>query len=168
MLKYEKLVVGEMRTNCYWLWKEETKEVIIIDPGDEGVEIAQLINERQLKPKMIVATHSHRDHTGGINELKLIFEIPAYIENMETNLLIDWGIRIIKIPGHTKGSICLYAKNEGWLFSGDSVLPEVEDDGRHGDLREVKKLPEDTWVLPGHGEEFWLATYQTLQERKEN
>ena len=58
MLNYRRLVVGELATNCYLLWSTD-KSAVIIDPGDEGTEIAQVINELQLKPMMILLTHGH-------------------------------------------------------------------------------------------------------------
>lgn len=152
-----------MRTNCYWLIKVLSGETIIVDPGDEGAEIAQMIYERQLKPQLIVATHGHRDHTGGITELKLIFGIKAYVENLKSDTLARWGMEVIPLPGHTRGSVGIYVPSQGWLLSGDSVLPEAEDEGRHGDLEAIKRLPEDTLVLPGHGDEFFLTTYWDRQ-----
>lgn len=75
MTKYEKLVVGEMQTNCYLIWSDK-KTGIIIDPGDEGVEIAQRINELKIKPVAILLTHGHFDHILGAIDLKMIFNIP--------------------------------------------------------------------------------------------
>ena len=50
MLNYEKLIVGEMRTNCYLVWDED-KKVVIIDPGDEVEFISDEIEKRQLTPQ---------------------------------------------------------------------------------------------------------------------
>ncbi len=76
MLKYETLVVGEMATNCYLVWSED-KSAVVIDPGDEGTEIAQRINELGLKPMAILLTHGHFDHVLGVIDLKLIYQIPV-------------------------------------------------------------------------------------------
>ena len=65
-----------MGTNCYLVWSSD-KTAVIIDPGDEGTEIAQRINELQLKPLAILLTHGHFDHMLGVMDLKLIFdEVP--------------------------------------------------------------------------------------------
>lgn len=87
MLKYKKLVVGEMQTNCYILWSED-KEAVVIDPGDEGVEIGQRINELGLKPKVICLTHGHFDHILGATDLQLIFKVPIAI-NYKDSFLVD-------------------------------------------------------------------------------
>jgi len=37
----------------------------------------------------------------------------------------DYEATVISTPGHTKGSICLYLKKEGILFSGDHILGHI-------------------------------------------
>lgn len=76
MLKYERLVLGDLMTNCYLVWDEESKEAVVIDPADSGVEISEEIQRRQLKPITIVATHGHFDHILGALDLKLIYNLP--------------------------------------------------------------------------------------------
>lgn len=76
MLKYEVLNLGELRTNCYLLWEDESRETAIIDAADDGVAISQEIERLGLKPKYILATHGHFDHNLGALDLKLIYQIP--------------------------------------------------------------------------------------------
>lgn len=76
MLNYMRIIVGEMGTNCYLVYSQD-KTAVIIDPGDEGVEIAQTINELGLKPMAILLTHGHFDHILGVLDLQLIFKIPV-------------------------------------------------------------------------------------------
>ena len=87
MLNYRKLVVGELGTNCYLVWAPD-KTAVIIDPGDEGVEIAQIVAEMGLKPMMILLTHGHFDHILGILDLQLIFKIPVAM-GKEDAFLVD-------------------------------------------------------------------------------
>ncbi|MFA6184988.1 MAG: MBL fold metallo-hydrolase [Candidatus Shapirobacteria bacterium] len=75
MLKYEKLVIGQLSTNCYLVWNEETKECLVIDPADDGVSISEEINSRKLKVKAIFLTHGHLDHCLGALDLKLIYNV---------------------------------------------------------------------------------------------
>ena len=86
MLKYEILVVGELQTNCYLVWAED-KKAVIIDPGDEGTEIAQRINELGLSPIAILLTHGHFDHVMGAMDLKLILNVPIYCHSQDIFLL---------------------------------------------------------------------------------
>ncbi len=56
--------VGELKTNCYIVASETTKEAVIIDPGDEPEKIIQAIDAEKLKPILIINTHVHPDHVG--------------------------------------------------------------------------------------------------------
>jgi len=87
MFKYEVLNLGELRTNCYLLWEEESREAAIIDAADDGVAISQEIERLGLKPKYILATHGHFDHNLGALDLKLIYQIPYCASKKDCFLL---------------------------------------------------------------------------------
>ena len=57
-------------TNCYIVECEETKEVMVIDPGGEVDKIIEMINTLQGKLKYIFLTHCHGDHIAGVEELR--------------------------------------------------------------------------------------------------
>lgn len=73
----------------------------------------------------------------------------------------DMEFTVIHTPGHTKGSCCYYMKNEGILFSGDTLflesigrtdLPTGNDSLIIQSLNEkVLTLPQEVKVFPGHG-----------------
>lgn len=87
MLKYEKMVLGEMQTNCYLVWDELTKETVIIDPADAGVEIGEEIQRLGLKPLVVVGTHGHFDHLLGALDLMLIYQLPLSLSQLDMFLL---------------------------------------------------------------------------------
>ncbi|KKQ31229.1 MAG: Metallo-beta-lactamase family protein [Candidatus Shapirobacteria bacterium GW2011_GWE1_38_10] len=87
MFKYEVLVLGELQTNCYLLWDEESKEAVVIDAADDGVAISEEIERLQLKLKYILATHGHFDHNLGVLDLKLIYNIPYAASQKDLFLL---------------------------------------------------------------------------------
>lgn len=196
MFKSEVLILGELRTNCYLLWDEKSKECAIIDAADEGVSISEEIESRQLKPKYILATHGHFDHNLGALDLKLIYNIPYCASNKDLFLLkrqqesakhflkqnievpnlkkididldkideIELGqekIKIIKSPGHTPGGVCFLAGK--WLFGGDLIFTEGlrgQSNYLYSSTKDIfksigviLKLPKDTIIFPGHGEE---------------
>jgi len=66
----KKLVVGPFAANCYIVGSELTKEGVIIDPGDEARQILKRVKDLQLDIKVIVLTHDHIDHIGGVKEVK--------------------------------------------------------------------------------------------------
>ena len=71
------------------------------------------------------------------------------------------GFEIIHTPGHTKGGICFYSKNENTLISGDTMfkgtygrvdLPTGNFRDMNDSLLKLLKLGKETVVYPGHGD----------------
>ena len=62
-------VVGALQANCYVVGDEQTREVLVIDPGDDAERLLEQLRERELRVTGVFATHSHLDHTGGVHEL---------------------------------------------------------------------------------------------------
>lgn len=77
------LPVGSLQTNCYLITDEETRQTLIIDPGDEADFISTTILEKRLIPQAILLTHGHYDHCLGVLELKLNFQIPIYLHQAD-------------------------------------------------------------------------------------
>ena len=48
-LKVEQYVVGPVQTNCYFAVNDETKEMILIDPGANADRLIQIIEEEKVK-----------------------------------------------------------------------------------------------------------------------
>jgi glyoxylase-like metal-dependent hydrolase (beta-lactamase superfamily II) len=77
------------------------------------------------------------------------------------------SLRVMHTPGHTPGSVSLYAAEAHLLFSGDTLFRESigRTDLPGGDtetilqsIREkLYRLPDDTRVLPGHMQETSIA-----------
>ena len=59
-----------MKTNCYIVCDEKTKEAMVIDPGGEPEKVAEVLDILEGNLKYIFITHCHADHIGGIAELK--------------------------------------------------------------------------------------------------
>ncbi|MEG1848944.1 MAG: MBL fold metallo-hydrolase [Oscillospiraceae bacterium] len=68
-MKLYHTVLGPIETNCY-LAADDAGVTAVIDPGANGERIAELLEHNQLTPGMILLTHGHFDHIGGINELQ--------------------------------------------------------------------------------------------------
>jgi len=65
----ETLVVGPLEVNCYLLGCEQTKQAVVIDPGDEWRRILTTAQRSGLELVGILLTHAHFDHMGGAAEL---------------------------------------------------------------------------------------------------
>jgi glyoxylase-like metal-dependent hydrolase (beta-lactamase superfamily II) len=73
------IVVGPLEVNCLVLACEETREGIVIDPGDDVPGILELIEKETISIKEIVATHGHFDHIGRVRSLKEELQVPFAI-----------------------------------------------------------------------------------------
>ena len=58
-------VVGDIQTNCYAYVSEGS--CMVVDPGASGARIAQALAD--VPVTLVVATHRHHDHVGGVREL---------------------------------------------------------------------------------------------------
>src|SRR5512135_3919151 len=69
-MQIETVPVGQLDTNCYIVLDEESREAMVIDPGDEPDKIRASIDARNLQPSTIIFTHAHYDHVCAVRELK--------------------------------------------------------------------------------------------------
>ena len=84
----------------------------------------------------------------------------VFLEDLDVIRLAGFSVQMIHTPGHTKGSCCYYLKDEGVLFSGDTVFygSVGRTDFPGGSTAEIVRslhklvdsLPEETEVFPGH------------------
>ena len=77
----------------------------------------------------------------------------VYLTDLQVVELAGFSVQMIETPGHTLGSCCYYLKDEGVLFSGDTVF--CGSVGRTAALvnslhRLLEALPDNTEVYPGH------------------
>src|SRR5689334_18117713 len=61
--------VGALGCNCTIVSCPETKEALVIDPGDEAPEILAALARSGLRAVKIVHTHAHFDHVMGTGEV---------------------------------------------------------------------------------------------------
>ena len=83
---HEILPVGPLQCNCSIFGDEQTREAIVVDPGDEIAEIRKILARHQLNVKAIVITHAHIDHIGGAAKLKAVTGAPVYMNENDQPL----------------------------------------------------------------------------------
>ena len=81
------LPVGLLQCNCSIFGDEQTREAIVIDPGDEIGKITAVLDKHQLKVKAIVITHGHIDHVAGAAKLRALTGAPVYMNNKDEEQL---------------------------------------------------------------------------------
>lgn len=88
-MKIETMVLGDVRTNCYLLINEETKEALVVDPADRADVIVRKLIDEGLTLKAILLTHGHGDHILAVGDLKKQFGVKVYAAKAEEALLSD-------------------------------------------------------------------------------
>jgi glyoxylase-like metal-dependent hydrolase (beta-lactamase superfamily II) len=183
-------VVGPIATNVYVLGDELSREAIAIDTAAPCVAwVAERLAARGWTLKLIVSSHRHWDHIGdnaavmvatGAELAAHVLDAPAIrapsgsgapfpippsvpaVELAEGGQVVfgDLRLDVLHTPGHTPGSVCLFARGEGLLLSGDTLFAggwgRVDLDGGSPDamaasIARLTVLPDTTRVLPGHG-----------------
>jgi glyoxylase-like metal-dependent hydrolase (beta-lactamase superfamily II) len=90
---FETFPVGPLQCNCTILGDEQTREAIVIDPGDEVTRIHRRLNGLGLTLKQIIVTHAHIDHVGGALKLKRLTGAPIYLNENDLPLLKMMGMQ---------------------------------------------------------------------------
>jgi hydroxyacylglutathione hydrolase len=83
---HEILPVGMLQCNCSIFGDEQSREAVVIDPGDEIEEIQLILAKHRLQVKAIVITHAHIDHIGGAQKLKAVTGAPVYMNANDREL----------------------------------------------------------------------------------
>ena len=131
----ERIEVGPYGTNCYIVGSEATKSGIIIDPGDDTGVILERVNKLGLDIKMIVSTHGHIDHVGGLKDVKEATGAEMAIHADDAGFITGTGTRIFSM-----------------LISGLSYPKPPPPDRllKDGDIINVDDLHFEIIHTPGH------------------
>jgi hydroxyacylglutathione hydrolase len=163
-------IVPLLKDNFAYLLHDST-HAVIIDPS-EARPIIKLLNAKNLILDLILCTHHHHDHVGGVKELSRYYQCPTWAskwdvsriegcskgldENSE-NKILGQPVQIIHIPGHTAGAIGFYFPKQKAFFSGDTLfslgcgrLFEGTPEEMYASLHKIAELPEDTKIYFGH------------------
>lgn len=179
-VEIRKLSVGPMDNNAYVLVDTGAGKALLIDAANDASRLLTEVDGLDLVA--IVTTHGHRDHWQALGPVADATAAPVFLHPADQDLVprpadkelidgqvIGFGsaeVSVIHTPGHTPGSTCLLLGGRH-LFTGDTLFPgghgRVIDDEHHhlimdGLEREVfDRLPDDTWVYPGHGDDTTLG-----------
>lgn len=85
-LIHEVIPVGLLQCNCSILGDKETREAIVVDPGDDTERILELLRRHNLKVRAILSTHTHIDHVGGLAGLHRATGAPVLIHEADLDL----------------------------------------------------------------------------------
>jgi glyoxylase-like metal-dependent hydrolase (beta-lactamase superfamily II)/8-oxo-dGTP pyrophosphatase MutT (NUDIX family) len=169
-------------TNAYLVGE---REMALIDPGsDEPGELEALFaliealraDGRELK--LVLLTHQHPDHTGGVEAVRLRYRVPvAGHAHTKRHVRLDrlledgaeiplaagvgeWNLRALHTPGHARGHLCFLHTRTRSLFTGDHITggggtvivdpPEGDMAAYMSSLERLLAEPVEA-IFPGHG-----------------
>ena len=96
-MQLEHFIVGPVQTNCYFIINKDTKELLVVDPGESGKKLAAIAVEKKLSPVAVLLTHAHFDHVDGLSDFIESFrgeKIPVYAHEEERRTLEDPRINL--------------------------------------------------------------------------
>lgn len=102
--------------------------------------------------------------------------VDDYLEDGQILDLAGFLIEVIHTPGHTPGGVCFYLKNQGALFSGDTLFkgsignisfPTSEPEKMWLSLKKLIKLPSLVKVYPGHGDSTMIGEEPWLEKAEQ-
>lgn len=181
-----KLAVGSMNNNAYLVRCLATGEALLIDAAAEAGRLEEFMGTGGDLPSAVLTTHRHRDHWQALSAViastgattlagtedadELPVPVHRRLSDGDSVRVGDLDLTIIGLRGHTPGSVAvLYEDPSGTphLFTGDSLFPggvgrttspaaftSLIDDVER---RVFGRLPDQTWVYPGHGADTTLG-----------
>lgn len=84
---HEILPVGPLQCNCSIIGDENSREAIVVDPGDDVADVLAVVQKHNLSVRHIVITHAHIDHVGGAMKLRQATGAPISLNNNDYTLL---------------------------------------------------------------------------------
>lgn len=129
------MLLGELGTNVYIIYDDETKDAVVIDPAGEPEKISSFIEEHQLQLMGMLVTHGHYDHIQAIDALREEYGVPVFASKEEETLMED--------PN----------KNLSLLFSGKSVAVRNDELVADGDILMFGDIEFRCITVPGHSPE---------------
>lgn len=121
----EKLVLGSVRTNCYFVINEETNEVIIVDPASNSEQIQAFVEQRSLMPVGILLTHGHFDHIFAVDAIRKLYDIRVYAHENEQAVLANADINLSSVFGAPFTTAADVLLEDGSVFEMAGAMIEV-------------------------------------------
>jgi glyoxylase-like metal-dependent hydrolase (beta-lactamase superfamily II) len=184
-------VMAARNSGCNTWLVGDTDEVIVVDPGRDAEAVLAAVSGREILAVICTHGHpghvaaalevAARDEASvALHPRDVLAWRETYrgrepdIEMQEGGIfeVADVALEVIHTPGHSPGSVSLYCEQLGVVFSGDALTADgpAPHDGEFPDFpgqlsaigQELLTLPDETRVLPGHGEETTVETVGKL------
>lgn len=115
MMKIQHSVLGMCATNTYYVYDDETKRGLIVDPADSPDTIIAKADSLSMIPEAILITHGHFDHVLAMNNVREHYGIKVYAGLTEKQVLHDMAMNLTSSFGM------------GQVFDADIYLKDGEE-----------------------------------------
>lgn len=129
---HEILPVGMLQCNCSIFGDEQTREALVVDPGDDIAEIQAVLQTYGLTVKAIVITHAHIDHIGGAQKLRRLTGAPVYLNQDDAEMA------------------AMMETQASWLGMRTPETATIDGDAREGDRLTIGATSFHILHTPGH------------------
>lgn len=116
MVKIERMILGSVETNCYFVYEEGKNQALVFDPADEGAQIYHHLLKKGLTVAGILLTHAHFDHISGCNELREQSKAKVYAWEKEKPICEDVELNVSWMVGRA-----VTAKVDEYLAEGSEL-----------------------------------------------
>ena len=173
--------VGPWPMNSFALICPQTAHSVLIDPGAEPETLEQMLQDST--PDAILLTHTHPDHIGALDEMRLHLDVPVlvhsgphfnnialsadvYLDNGDNVNVGAYSLEVFHSPGHVGDQICFYLSGDHRAIVGDTIFEggpgkTWSTDDFQTTLKTLRDVvlawPDDTICYPGHGVSFRLG-----------
>lgn len=115
-IRIGRMTLGVCATNCYFLYREGSSEIIFVDPADRGADIYEALKKKGLKIAAILLTHGHFDHIWGAQKLRELSGAKIYALDAEKVVCQDAYVNVSAQAGR-KATI----DPDEWLTDGQEL-----------------------------------------------
>lgn len=123
---------GAFQENCYIVSDPDTRDAVLVDPGEEVDLFTRRIEYERLNLRAVWLTHAHLDHIAGVARVVELTEVPVYL-HPDDRPLYD-GVE----------------QQGAWLGVGAERPPPPNHDLAHGDKLDVGTCTFEVRHVPGH------------------
>ncbi len=97
-MNIETITVGPLGTNCYIVWNDPGR-VMVVDPGDNSPVILDFLTKQRLVVAAYIATHGHVDHISALAALHRALPAPIGMSSADEAWAFNQGNRLPPLYG---------------------------------------------------------------------
>ena len=174
-LYFKQIPVGYMGNFAYLIGDKKSKECVMVDPAWDVDAVLKQAEKDGMKVVAGILTHTHFDHSNGVEALIQKTGVKVYVHEKEAKYLKeiqghlvetkegsklrigDLEMTFLHTPGHTEGAQCILVGDK--IVTGDTLfvgacgrsdLPGGDEKKIMQSLKRLASLDGALQVFPGH------------------